>query len=104
MKLHLINTFVGIKRATDQVHEMINKEIQNGIAANNILVGGFSQGGALALYSALTFPQKLAGVVLLSCWLPLRKSFPDAQKAPKDLPVSLRIGCVLAYNLVIFLC
>lgn len=35
------------------------------------------QGGALSLYTALTTQQKLAGVVALSCWLPLRKSFPQ---------------------------
>lgn len=33
------------------------------------------QGGALSLYTALTTHQKLAGVVALSCWLPLRTSF-----------------------------
>lgn len=37
----------------------------------------FSQGGALSLYTALTTQQKVAGVVALSCWLPLRNSFPQ---------------------------
>lgn len=70
---------------------MIQSEIQAGISANRILIGGFSQGGALALYSALTFPQKLAGVISLSCWLPLRKSFPLLLKTSADLPVSFTI-------------
>lgn len=77
----------GIKRATIMVHEMINKEISDGISANRILLGGFSQGGALALYSALTFAQPLAGVIALSCWLPLHKSFPAAKKCPDTVPV-----------------
>jgi lysophospholipase-2 len=41
------------------------------------VIGGFSQGGALALYSALLFPKPLAGVIALSCWLPLHKQFPS---------------------------
>lgn len=80
--------FSGIKQAAKQVHSMIDAELQGGIPANKIIIGGFSQGGALALYSALIFPQKLAGVVSLSGWLPLHKSFPDALKTTKDLPVS----------------
>lgn len=52
-------------------------------------MGGFSQGGALALYSALTYPQKIAGVAALSCWLPLHKTFPDCMKTSASLPVSI---------------
>ncbi|KAG8254581.1 acyl-protein thioesterase [Homalodisca vitripennis] len=45
-------------------------------------------GGALALYSALTFPKKLAGAMALSCWLPLHKSFPAALNAAnKETPI-----------------
>lgn len=84
-----MRVFAGIVKASETVHKMIMDEIQVGIPPNKILLGGFSQGGALALYSALTFHQKLAGVVSLSGWLPLRKVFPSAQKAPKDLPVSI---------------
>ncbi|XP_066155273.1 acyl-protein thioesterase 1 [Euwallacea fornicatus] len=77
----------GIKTATLEVQSLIENEIQAGIPANRIVIGGFSQGGALALYSALTFPQKLGGVVALSGWLPLRKSFPAAKKCPEELPI-----------------
>ena len=38
--------------------------------------GGFSQGGALALYTALTTEKALGGILALSSWLPLNKSFP----------------------------
>lgn len=65
----------GINRATMYVHSLIKKEMKEGIPSERIVLGGFSQGGALALHSALTFPQKLAGVVALSCWLPLHKAF-----------------------------
>lgn len=52
------------------------------------MLGGFSQGGALALYSTVTYPQKLAGVVGLSCWMPLFKTFPGTKKSSDQLPVS----------------
>lgn len=82
----------GIKTAAADVHGMINNEIKAGIPAERIILGGFSQGGALALYSALTFPQRLGGVVGLSCWLPLHASFPAAKVAPDSTPVLLCHG------------
>lgn len=68
----------GIKKATDSIKSIIEHEVKNGIPANRIVLGGFSQGGALSLYTALTCQHKLAGVVGLSCWLPLHKTFPQA--------------------------
>lgn len=82
----------GIKTAASSVHGMINNEIKAGIPADRIILGGFSQGGALALYSALTYPEKLAGVIGLSCWLPLNSSFPAAKICPDTLPVLLCHG------------
>lgn len=78
----------GIKAAAKNVHALIKKETDDGIAASRILLGGFSQGGALALYSALTYAEPLAGVMALSCWLPLHATFPDARKCPDSIPVS----------------
>lgn len=78
---------LGIKKAAKLVHGMIEQEIKGGIPAERILLGGFSQGGALAMYSAFTFTQRVAGVVALSCWLPLHKTFPAAMKSPNDVPV-----------------
>ncbi|KAJ0044222.1 hypothetical protein NL108_011207, partial [Boleophthalmus pectinirostris] len=68
---------VGIKRASENIKALIDQEVKNGIPSHRILLGGFSQGGALSLYTALTTHQKLAGVVALSCWLPLHDSFPQ---------------------------
>lgn len=65
----------GIKKATTYIHYLIEKEISEGISSERIIVGGFSQGGALAIHSALTFPKKLAGIIALSCWLPMNKLF-----------------------------
>lgn len=78
----------GIKTASQNIQTMIDTEIEKGIPSNRIVLGGFSQGGALALYSALTFSKPLAGVVALSCWLPLHKQFPGLKTNSADIPVS----------------
>lgn len=77
----------GIRKAGALVHKMIQDEIKLGIDAKRIMLGGFSQGGALALYAALTFPQPLAGVMALSCWLPLHATFPAARKTADTVPI-----------------
>ncbi|XP_015124648.1 acyl-protein thioesterase 1 [Diachasma alloeum] len=77
----------GIRRAAEAVHAMIEEEVTAGIPSNQIVIGGFSQGGALALYSALTYSKPLAGVVALSAWLPLHQQFPAIAVGNKDTPV-----------------
>jgi len=66
----------GIKLAATSVHGLIEDELKAGIPSTRIMIGGFSQGGALSLYSSLRTAHNLAGVVALSCWLPLRDTFP----------------------------
>uniref|UniRef100_A0A171B407 palmitoyl-protein hydrolase n=1 Tax=Triatoma infestans TaxID=30076 RepID=A0A171B407_TRIIF len=77
----------GIKKAAEDIHAMIQAEETAGISAERIVIGGFSQGGALALYSAFTYPNPLGGVMALSCWLPLHKQFPAAAIANKATPI-----------------
>lgn len=78
----------GIVAASKRIHEMIADQEKQGIAHDRIILGGFSQGGALALYAAFTYPKKLAGVVALSCWLPLHKKVPAMiSESNKSLPV-----------------
>lgn len=79
---------VGIESACKKIHELIAEQEKQGVPHDRIMLGGFSQGGGLALYSALKYPKKLAGVVALSCWLPLHKNFPGAAtEANKHIPV-----------------
>lgn len=66
----------GILAASKKIHELIAAQEKLGVPHDKIMLGGFSQGGALALYSAFTYPKKLAGVVALSCWLPLHEKVP----------------------------
>lgn len=77
----------GITKAAAALNHLVEKEIAAGIPANRIVIGGFSQGGATALYAGLTSEKELAGVVALSTWLPLHKNFPERQKSSKHLPI-----------------
>ncbi|XP_014013322.1 acyl-protein thioesterase 1-like isoform X3 [Salmo salar] len=85
----------GIKQASEKmlpvfsIKTLIDQEVKNGITSHRIVLGGFSQGGALSLYTALTAQQKLGGAVALSCWLPLQHTFPQASanSANKEMHV-----------------
>ena len=59
----------GIKHSAMKVRELIDAEIARGIPASRILLAGFSQGGAMALYVGLRYPEKLAGIMALSAYL-----------------------------------
>jgi len=77
----------GIKRAAQLVDLLIDEEVKtSGLSSERVLVGGFSQGGALALYTALHTRHKLAGVVALSCWYPLHKQIGDVTPTNKEIP------------------
>jgi phospholipase/carboxylesterase len=60
----------GIKESADQVGALVARERERGIESRRIVLAGFSQGGAIALYVALRHPEPLAGVVALSTYLP----------------------------------
>merc|ERR1719507_821649 len=76
----------GIKRAASLVDLLVTEELKTGVPADRIMLGGFSQGGALSLYTALHTKHRLAGVVALSCWYPLHKQIGDATEANKETP------------------
>ena len=58
------------------LHGLIDSEIDSGIKSDRIVLGGFSQGGAMSIYSGLTAMHKLGAVVGLSSYLPLDATFP----------------------------
>src|SRR5262245_2955379 len=62
----------GIRESAGVVNRYIEQEIARGIPASKIVIAGFSQGGAIALQTALRYQQRLAGVMALSTYLPLR--------------------------------
>ena len=83
----------GIRKADLQVHELVRRENERGIPTESIVLAGFSQGGALALHTALRFPERLAGVIGLSCFLPLAWTI-DAELAEtsRETPIFLAHG------------
>lgn len=77
---------VGILRSREVFNKMINDEIASGISSNRIVLGGFSQGGAMSLFTGLTTPHKLGGVFGLSCYLLMSDKIKDmAAKESKDV-------------------
>jgi phospholipase/carboxylesterase len=60
----------GLEESSEMVTALIHQEMARGIATDQILLGGFSQGGALSLYLGLRYPMRLAGIVSLSAYLP----------------------------------
>jgi predicted esterase len=85
----------GIKRSCDYFHSLIDSEIAKGIPANRIVIGGFSQGGAMSLLSGLTYKNKLGGIFSLSAYLLLHKKFPDlvpADNPNKETPIFMAHG------------
>lgn len=65
----------GIRASAAAVDALIGREKDRGLAGANILVAGFSQGGAIALHAALRYPERLAGLMALSTYLPLPGDF-----------------------------
>jgi phospholipase/carboxylesterase len=73
----------GFDHADVKIRELIAREAARGIPASRIVLAGFSQGGAVSLYTAPRFPEKLAGVLALSCYLPRESTF-LAERAPAN--------------------
>ncbi|KJZ78269.1 Acyl-protein thioesterase 1 [Hirsutella minnesotensis 3608] len=67
----------GILASRGYLHSLIQDEISAGIPADRIVLGGFSQGGAMSILAGLTSPVKIAGIVGLSSWLLLSQTFRD---------------------------
>ncbi|MDN3516655.1 dienelactone hydrolase family protein [Aquisalimonas lutea] len=64
----------GIRQSEAQVHALIRRENERGIATGRIVLAGFSQGGAVALHTGVRYPEQLAGIMGLSTYLPLADS------------------------------
>jgi phospholipase/carboxylesterase len=73
----------GFRDSDLAVRQLISKQVERGIPANRIVLAGFSQGGAVALYTAPRYPERLAGVMALSTYLPLASRL-GAERAPAN--------------------
>ncbi|TIC96194.1 Acyl-protein thioesterase 1 [Colletotrichum higginsianum] len=85
----------GIRASSEYFQSLVQAEVDAGIPAERIVLGGFSQGGAMAIFSGLTGPHRIGGIVGLSCWLPLSNKFAGivaAGSPSQDTPVWLGHG------------
>jgi phospholipase/carboxylesterase len=83
----------GIRASQGLVEEIISSEVLKGIKPEKIVLAGFSQGGAIALQTALRHPQRLAGVLALSTYLPIQEKLADEASAPnREAPIFMAHG------------
>jgi phospholipase/carboxylesterase len=83
----------GIRSSQARVEALIARERARGVAARSIVLAGFSQGGAIALQTGLRHPERLAGILALSTYLPLPDTVAnEAHAANRDVPVFMSHG------------
>lgn len=83
----------GVRTSEAAISRIIESEITGGISSDKIVLAGFSQGGAIALQTALRYPKKLAGVMALSTYLPLHDSLAaEAAAENRTIPVFMAHG------------
>ena len=83
----------GIRQSQQYIDALIQRENIRGIATEQIIIAGFSQGGAIALQTSLRYPQRLAGVMALSSYLPLVQSLhQEASESNQNLPIFMAHG------------
>ncbi|PSW20163.1 carboxylesterase [Photobacterium sanctipauli] len=77
--------------SAEQVTQLVDREIDSGIASERVILAGFSQGGAVAYHAALTYPQTLGGLLVLSTYFPTADDIVVAE-ANKNLCVDVMHG------------
>jgi len=83
----------GVRASQRLVEGLLAREHARGVATGRIVLAGFSQGGAIALQTGLRQPQRLAGIMALSTYLPLADTLAaEASAANRDVPVFMAHG------------
>ena len=83
----------GVRRSQALIAALLAREAARGIPAARMVLAGFSQGGAIALYAGLRYPERLAGIVGLSTYLVASASTAaEASAANRDLPIFMAHG------------
>ena len=67
----------GLRKSQQQIEQLIVRENERGIPSSHIILAGFSQGCAMTLQTGLRYPEKLAGLICLSGYLPLSSLIND---------------------------
>jgi phospholipase/carboxylesterase len=83
----------GVRASQALVEALIEREKGRGTPASRLVLAGFSQGGAIALQTGLRHAEHIAGIMALSCYLPLADKFAaEAAPANRDVPVFMAHG------------
>lgn len=83
----------SIRESSAAVRALIDREAERGIPSGRIVLGGFSQGGAIALLTGTRLTKPLAGIVALSCYPLLASTFAaEHQAANQYTPIFLAHG------------
>jgi len=83
----------GVRASQALLEALIAREKQRGTSAHRMVLAGFSQGGAIALHTGLRHPERLAGIMALSCYVPVaEKLAAEAQQANRDVPIFMGHG------------
>jgi phospholipase/carboxylesterase len=84
---------LGIRASQAEIEAIIQQKISEGIPAERIAIAGFSQGGAIALQTALRYPKKLGGVLALSTYLPISATLPTEKSTENQaIPIFMAHG------------
>jgi phospholipase/carboxylesterase len=83
----------GVRESQGLIEAMIEREAVRGVASDRIVLAGFSQGGAIALQTGLRHATRLAGIMALSCYVPLAGTL-EAERslANRDVPIFMAHG------------
>lgn len=85
----------GIYHSQELINTLLHDEIGKGIPAENIMLVGFSQGGAIALHTGLRYTDKLAGIIALSTSLPTIEQLKTERSAANDhTPILMAHGII----------
>ncbi len=83
----------GVRASQRGIEALIEREKTRGLVAGQIVLAGFSQGGAMALQTGLRHPERVAGLLVLSSFLPLPDSLAaEASPANRDVPIFMAHG------------
>jgi phospholipase/carboxylesterase len=82
---------VGIRGSDAAVRALIQREYERGVETQRIVLAGFSQGGAMALFTGLRYPETLAGIIGLSCYIVLAATF-DAERQAANQATAIFMG------------
>jgi phospholipase/carboxylesterase len=83
----------GVRASQALIETLIGREKERGTKAERLVLAGFSQGGAIALQTGLRHPERIAGIMALSTYVPIAEHLPaEASAANRKLPIFMAHG------------